>query len=297
MQKQKINHSYTHVSEISSQGYKLLSALVFLALLTLLVLVFFVLPQRAAPSISLEELAQQQQTQDDNKAIKESPYQDALLAQQRSQAQQVLSEFMDVQQKLNRKQVTRWADEQYQQALVTAASGDELYQAREFKQAQQRYQQGLQQLKQLEQQLEQVFQQKIQQGKRAIAQQQPEVAIESYQIANAIKPADIAAQQGLARASNQPQLLRLLQQAQYQLKIKQPETAAALFQQALDLDQQSQAAQQGLAQTRAQLTQREYQTQMSQGYRALQQKNTQWQSQLSNKHNDCYRTLARQKRH
>ena len=96
-----------------------------------------------------------------------------------------------------KKQVMCYAKQQYQQSIDTAASGDELYQTRQFDLAQQRYQQGLQQLKQLEQQLEQVYQQHMEQGQQAIVQQQTKLALNSYQIANAIKPADIAAQQGL----------------------------------------------------------------------------------------------------
>ena len=72
-----------------------LPVVVFIALAALLVLVFLVLPQQATPTIS-EELAKTQPQNTSNNEVSKETYQDALLAQQRAQAQTVLSEFMDL---------------------------------------------------------------------------------------------------------------------------------------------------------------------------------------------------------
>lgn len=266
-----------NVSHVTKNlGFGRVQILGFIVLLSLLVGVFFILPNKVAtvevaditPSEPLSEaqLIQQQ-------APPDSPWSDAQLAKQRREAQEILSKIIDLQEKLEDKQVKQWAAEQFEQAMQTTASGDELYRTRAFDQAQARYKQGLEQFTKLHNQTDSVFKQQMQQGQDAIKNAQPRQAIKAFELANAIKPANLDAQQGLARAKVQNQVIDLIAKGKHQLKTGKLNEAKQTLEQAISLDSKSQSAQAQLKKTKVAIVDANFANAMSQGYAAINNKN------------------------
>ena len=72
-----------------------------------------------------------------------SPFEQAQLARQRKEAQDILSEILEVQTQLESLMVEYWASNKFEAALEVAGLGDSYYREQNFIQASQSYSQGL----------------------------------------------------------------------------------------------------------------------------------------------------------
>lgn len=266
-----------NVSRVTKNlGFGRVQILGFIVLLGLLLGVFFILPNNVE-TVEITTLAPSEQLSEEEKiqqqAPPDSPWSDAQLAKQRREAQEILSKVIDVQEKLEQKQVKQWAPDQFEQAMQTTASGDELYRIRDFDQAQARYKEGLKQFTNLHNQANGVFEQQMQQGSTAIKNAQPRQAIKAFELANAIKPASLDAQEGLERARVQNQVIDLIAKGKHQLKTGELTEAKATLEQALSLDSKSEAAQNELSKTKVAIVDDNFANAMSQGYAAINNKN------------------------
>ena len=264
----------SHVTKNS--GFGRVQILGFIVLLGLLLGVFFILPDNVE-TVEVAQLAPSEQLSEEEKiqqqAPPDSPWSDAQLAKQRREAQEVLSKVIDLQEKLEDKKVKQWAASQFEQAMQTTASGDELYRKREFEQAQERYNEGLKQFTNLHNQADGVYAQQIQQGLAAIKNAQPRQAIKAFELANAIKPANLDAQEGLERAKVQNQVIDLIAKGKHQLKTGKLTDAKQTLEQALSLDSKSESAKTQLDKTKVAIIDANFANAMSQGYAAINDKN------------------------
>ena len=104
-------------------GFQRVQLLAFLLLGLLLAGVVFLLPSMVDPAM-VEDISETQAEPEKIIAPPDSPWNDAQLAKQRREAQEVLSKILDIQSKLEAKKVQLWAAESFVQAMQAAASGD-----------------------------------------------------------------------------------------------------------------------------------------------------------------------------
>ncbi|MGH1370510.1 MAG: hypothetical protein ACRBBW_00640 [Cellvibrionaceae bacterium] len=201
----------------------------------------------------------------------ESPWEEAQIAKARREAQEILAKLLDKQNTLEGMQVELWAKEAFEQAKDQASQGDELYRSREFPQAQLSYQSALQQFDELVEQANKTFEQSLQNGLKAIEAQQAQAAVDAYTLATAIRPHNQDAEDGLARAKLQDQVILLIEQAenfQHQYQFAQAKNA---IEEALNIDPVSRQAKDKLREINSALSDANYASAMGQGYQNLEQ--------------------------
>ena len=110
------------------------------------------------------------------------------------------------------------------------------------------------------------------QGLKAIDDNQPKIALDSYDLALSLKPDSLDADQGFRRAEVLEEVMALVKSGKHLLKTQKLPAAKEAFEQALALDNKSAPAQQQLATTNQAITDDNFSSAMSQGYAALNQK-------------------------
>lgn len=206
-----------------------------------------------------------------NRSQATSPWQQAQWEKQRQQSQQALAELLRFQEELEIMAVEQWAARQYQQALNTAKTADQLYQQKDYLAAAQHYQQSAQQLQTLLKQAEVVFTNTLQQAVQQLNANNSGAAQQAFELALAIKPDSIQAKQGLYRAKRIDEILSLKAQADQLLKEQKIDQALVLYDKALALDRQSTLVIKAIETVRQQIQYRDFNGAMASGYSALQQ--------------------------
>ncbi|NQZ07143.1 MAG: hypothetical protein HRT35_08275 [Algicola sp.] len=252
-------------------GFQRVQLLAFLLLGLLLAGVVFLLPSMVDPAM-VEDISETQAEPEKIIAPPDSPWNDAQLAKQRREAQEVLSKILDIQSKLEAKKVQLWAAESFVQAMQAAASGDEQYRQRNFSGAQNNYRSSLTQFESIQAKVDTVYRQQMNQGLKAIDDNQPKIALDSYDLALSLKPDSLDADQGFRRAEVLEEVMALVKSGKHLLKTQKLPAAKEAFEQALALDNKSAPAQQQLATTNQAITDDNFSSAMSQGYAALNQK-------------------------
>ncbi len=240
----------------------------FLCLITLLLAVVFWLPNAVEPPPP-PAASTQPAPVTVAKPI-ESPFQEAQLAKQRQEAQEVLSKILDLQTKLEKMSVNLWAAETFNKGMDTAAAGDKSYRQRKFAEAQTQYQTTLKIFEQLVIQSEETFSEALERGIAAIEAGDSEVALKQLTLALAIRPDNEEAQVEIARAQVLKQVLALVNDGQNLEKQKQFEAAQKQYEQALQLDPNSKLVTEKVAAVKQAITDRDFSKAMSKGYAALQ---------------------------
>lgn len=200
-----------------------------------------------------------------------SPWQDAQLAKARREAQDILAKLLDLQKSLEAMQVNLWAKDAFATAAGHASHGDELYRNRDFPAALSSYQTALAQFEALTAQAEVEFNQALAAGRQAILDQQPQDAINAYTLATAIHPNSDEAQQGLARAQVQEEVIEQLDAADAQIRQQQYQQARGHLEQALKLDSESELAKARLVEVQQAIRDDNFASVMGLGYNLLQQ--------------------------
>lgn len=252
------------------RGFQRLQLVLFTLLSMILLGVFFLLPgrvtvQMAPASTSAESAGEAAKII----APPDSPWSDAQLAKQRREAQEVLSQILSIQTKLESKKVELWAQDAFSQAMDQAAGGDVQYRERKFSEAQNSYRASLKQFETLIARVDQEYQQQINIGEQAIEGNQPQQAITSYQLASYLKPDSPQAQKGLARAKAQETVIGHIDNGKQLMKRKELRQAKKQFLQALELDPDSKSGKEQLTIVKQAITDDNFGQSMSAGFKAL----------------------------
>lgn len=165
-----------------------------------------------------------------------SPFEEAQLARQRREAQDVLAELLRRQTDLDAIDVTEWANDTYQAAIAAAQRGDTHYRAGEFELATEAYREGDSLLAQIEAGRGALFEQLMQEGEQALSASDADTALARFSLALTVDPTSYAADQGMQRARVLEDVEALLAQARGLQQGMQLDAAGDLIEQALQLD-------------------------------------------------------------
>ncbi|MDJ0879617.1 MAG: hypothetical protein QNI86_13455 [Halieaceae bacterium] len=244
-------------------------------LLVVAIGVFFWLPSLVDTSpAELEAAAQAQPSRAEAgrpgaAVVEASPYNDAQLARQRKEAQDVLEKLLEVQFKLEEHGVTQWAAEDFSAAQAQATAADELYRQQEFEAAIETYQAALEAMQAIEGRIDQVFADSLQAGQAALLSDQAEPAIAALELAILLKPDDPEALAALERARKLEPLLELLLAANAAADDDDLDGARDILKEATSLDPEHAGAAAQLASVERAITRRNFNRAMSAGYQAL----------------------------
>lgn len=200
-----------------------------------------------------------------------SPFEEAQLARQRREAQDVLASLLRQQAELEQVAVQDWAADTFAGALDAARRGDEFYRNGEFAQAMLAYQEGDLALGELLEQKPVVFEQLLSEGNAALETLDADIAVARFELAARIDPTSNEADQGLRRAQVLEEVERLLAEGSRLQEAGELQAAREQFEQASQLDPLHDRANQLLADNSQRMTDAEFNRIMSQGFALLDQ--------------------------
>ncbi|WP_448566542.1 hypothetical protein [Thalassotalea ganghwensis] len=233
--------------------------------------VFFKLPQTVEKP-AIETDAKAFIAKEDAKPINESPFKQTQLAKFRQQAQQILSEVIDLQNNLEERKVQLWSKKPFEQALNTASQGDLFYRNQEFEQAIAHYNQALDALTRIDESAETFFQQYLTAGRDAIAEQDAETAKSSLELAMHISPQNEQAKQLFDRSLVLEQVIDYLNKGDELVLERKLEQAKVWYEKATGLDPLSTLARDKLEDVSSRIIEQNFSKAMSRGYQQLQNK-------------------------
>lgn len=199
-----------------------------------------------------------------------SPFEEAQLARQRREAQDVLAELLRRQTDLDAYDVIEWAAEPYEAAIAAARRGDTHYRAGEFAQAAEAYREGDSLLADIQESRMALFEQLMQEGDQALAESDADTALARFSLASLVDPTSYAADQGVRRARVLEEVEALLSDARSLQQNMQLEVAGDRIEQALQLDPEHPGASSLRADNEQRKQDRAFATVMSEGFDHLQ---------------------------
>lgn len=200
-----------------------------------------------------------------------SPFEEAQLARQRREAQDVLASLLRQQAELEQVGVQDWAADTFAGALEAARRGDEFYRSGDFAQAMLAYQEGDLALGKLLEQKPVVFEQLLSEGNAALETLDADTAVARFELAARMDPTSNEADQGLRRAQVLGEVERLLAEGSRLQEAGELQAAREQFEQASQLDPLHDRANQLLADNSQRMTDAEFNRIMSQGFALLDQ--------------------------
>ena len=245
---------------------------IFFLLLALVGGVIFILPELISPpdSASVSRVVVLPPQANSAAPVNSvAPFEEAQKLRQREAAQNVLAEVLDLQESLDEKEVSLWAEESINRVFELASIGDQAYQGQDFIAATSAYQEGLDILSTLDASLPDVFSRYMAMGEQAILDDDPTLAEESFNIAVLINPDSDAAVTGYNRAQLLTQVLVFIDQGIEFHELAQFENAMEQYQQALDKDPAHIGAGELLASVTRDILDRDFSQVMSRGFAAL----------------------------
>jgi tetratricopeptide (TPR) repeat protein len=260
-----------HYRQASSKNNMVLWG-IFALLLVLTAGVFFLLPKFvSAPDPETVRVAVAPPTSA-RPAQEEglSPFEEAQLMRQREAAQNTLAGLLELQETLEKKQVTRWAETDFNAALELARSGDVAYREQRFTEADALYLQGAQTLQDITARETETYARLVSEGDRAIAAGDATAADAAYSLALMINPDSTEAVTGMERASVLNDVLRFLAAGRSLQSDGKLEEARDQYRQASALDPDHSDVQTALREIASAILERDFAGAMSRGYAALQ---------------------------
>lgn len=254
------------------------------ALLLLAVLVIFWLPERvsapAPETVAADRAASEQATGEQTvpgarggpesaAGPDVSPWSDAQLAKLRKEAQDVLAELLDVQERLEERGVQQWAPEQFAAVATLATEGDELYRSRDYEAAKARYEEGLGQLEALEAGIPAELARQLTLAGEALENGELAEATAALDRADAIDPGNAESAALRQRVEALPQLLSLLERAEAAEREGDLARAIEFLEQAVALDPLHQRSGRELERVSAAYLAQRFNESMTEGYAAL----------------------------
>jgi len=250
--------------ESNVAGYRWL----WIALATVIILglvVIFVLPQlvsiKATPTLQERPLAQGQ--------IPAGPVVVEDTDNARSQAEQTLQQFLQVQAKLELGNAEVWGEPAWSEAAVRVASGDRLFGERRFADAAQAYTDALYKLQNLQDKRGLLLDAALDLGQHALGSDDVQSAQTQFERALAIEPGHEIASHGLRRAQVRAEVLEQMAAGKSAEANENLEAAQAAYRQAMQLDGEYQPAMASLQRVSGQLTELHFRAAMSQALDAL----------------------------
>ncbi len=198
-----------------------------------------------------------------------SPFEEAMLARERTQAQEVLAVILEAQDELEGLQVGEWAGETYDAALEAARAGDEFYREREFDQADASYREAADILNDLLESVPQRLEQALAAGEDALLRGNPDRAGEQFQVALLFEPGNSTAQAGLERTANYEEFAALLNSAGELARTGDLQRSLEVYREAAALDPSNPLARAGMGDVTGRIRQQEFSDVMSAGFALL----------------------------
>lgn len=199
-----------------------------------------------------------------------SPFEEAQLARQRREAQDILAELLRRQTDLDAYEVTEWAAEPYETAIAAARRGDTHYRAGEFQQAAEAYREADALLADIQEGRMPLFERLMEEGEQALAASDADNALARFSLASIVDPTSYAADQGVRRARVLEEVEALLSDARSLQQNMQLELAGERIAQALQLDPEHPGAASLRADNEQRKQGRAFAEVMSQGFERLQ---------------------------
>ena len=198
-----------------------------------------------------------------------SPWADAQQARLRLESQDILAELIDLQFALEERGIKQWGPDVFAKAADLAEQGDVAYRNQSYAEATVQYRQSLDLLKPLFDQLPEKLTQLVVDAEGAIEKGDIDTATTSLATAKLIGPNDDRLPPLEARLEALPKVLELLAKARKSSDAGDLDSAQKSLDEALSLDPMHRATAQAIDRVRDAITERDFQTAMSVGYRHL----------------------------
>ncbi len=254
-------------------------------LVALLIGVVFVLPKlsfdrdsdvvdRDEPGIEREPTAVQSTPAEDDEEVGFSENLDEYVGSDarlraRSEAEQVLGELLSHMETLEQRAVQRWGGLRYADAKAAYEAGDASYLEKEYTAAAEQYREAVAIIEPLLTEVDSVFQTTLADAQSAFDSGDTLEAIRLFELAVAISPNDVAAQNGYERARNLETVLSLVSQGDEYEKNLELDAALQSFEKAVELDPAWVQATEGVARVQETIRQMEFDQRMTEGLMAL----------------------------
>ncbi|MGY8813228.1 MAG: hypothetical protein ACKVHQ_00720 [Gammaproteobacteria bacterium] len=282
-----LSNSKGHSSVVNTNSggtsKKILWIVPLLALVIVAAGVVFILPNHIdapttkalnnSPALSTNNAATNPSPSSKSTVTETSPFQEAQDARARNRSQELLSEILKLQEQLEEKNILVWGADKYNSILDLAREGDAAYRTRDFELSTTHYGNALNGLQQLLNEMEIIFAESISSAEDALNNGNSVESRKAYAFALLIFPENEEALIGLARSDTLDDVLALLTEGKNLQQNKDFEGARGKYQQALVLDNQTQSAKEQIKSVNLLITNRDFNTLMSEGYRHLQQNN------------------------
>lgn len=260
-----------------SQFNMMLCAFALLTVAALLVVMLIPKPATKSLNTVLDSAGESTVTEKSvSDSASEAPWNESRRQQARSDAQDLLAELLNLKKALEAKQVTKWANADFEAALQYADLGDELYKGKDFGQALISYQEALSAMQNLDNSIPKVVRTFVDAGNAALAAGKSGLAKEKFQSALTLDQNHIPALSGLDRALTLDKVLALLASAQLDQQafadndqLQSLLDAEQKYQNAIALDAQSERVIQGQKGLAVQLLDKRYRIAMTDGFNAL----------------------------
>lgn len=250
-----------------------------LLLLALLLVVFLWLPDQVAQNVDRQaepekttaaaDADRQRLEQDTPELADPGVVTTETLLAQRQQAQTLSSELQSRMALLEDQSVMRWASAAFGRLKDRAVQARSQFDQRQYVQAIQQYRAAIGQADALLEQGGVVLAEALERGGQALQTGNTQQAASHFDLALAIDAGNTQARKGARRAAVLDEVLALLATAQEHERSGNYRRAAEGYQQAMKLDSDITQARQGLQRVNAILAQREYESSLSAGMRAL----------------------------
>lgn len=191
----------------------------------------------------------------------------------RQEAQSYLQNVLKKQNILKENNAQTWATEDYTQGLKHVESGDRYYNQQQFAQANKEYQASLAIFNSLADEIDDIYNKNIEQGQNALDTGSTTLALNAFKTASLFTDESQLAAKGLARAQLLDDVFAHIRQGNAALEANRLADAKKAFQAALGLDPDTKVAKQKLQETNELLANKQFNSNMTAGYAALEQQN------------------------
>ncbi len=267
---QRPSQSALDAAELRRQGFRrgLYASALVLGIVAVL-LVFVALPKWVAqPAVPVPAGSAAKATPPPAAApVKALDFQ--ALAQAKQQAEELRAPLEERLKKLQVRAAPQWGEAEFTRATTTLAAGDELFAAREYGQAVERFASIEPIVQQLEKQAVQVLAAQLKLGATAVAEGRSTDAKAAFGLAQKIDSDNRTAAAGLKRAETLDEVLKLLAESDRAERDGDMPAAATGYRKALTLDAQTARASEGLARVQSRMAGNAFAGSMAQGFNAL----------------------------
>lgn len=201
---------------------------------------------------------------------KETPWADAQLLKARRDAQEILSELLGVQKRLESIQVETWAADKFEEIRLAAEEGDGLYKERKFEESLQQYSKALDLALYLDVSVPDVALQYQNKGKQLLQENLSEQALNALQLSDLLMPDTEATLALMEQAQVREQILSFMEQSQLLARNEtELEQARQRLAKAKALDASFSPLDQLIEETDRKIMERDFRQYMSEGFNAM----------------------------